>query len=147
MMADTQELDWSMKDIWDKLMRYANDNPVKFVAMSSFFTLGAVPLMMFVAYGIATLIASLVGAVVIELFLLAIGITGLVFVLFFIMCLSVCATSIFAAVYFTYKTVLSNFGKNKSTRIIPCVWPLSSTTDPNECSELQSGDVELDKKK
>ena len=135
-----------MKDFWDKLTRYASDNPVKFVAMGSFFAFGALPLLVFVAYGIATLIASLIGAVVIELFLLAIGITGLAFALFFVTCLSVCATSIFAAAYFMYRIVLTNFGKGRNLRLAH-LWPSSSSTNCDECSEPQPGCLETDKKK
>ena len=138
-----------MKDNWERLTRYADANPVKFVAMGSFLSLGAVPLVVFVAYAIATLIASLIGAVVIELFLLAIGITGLAFVLFFVTCLSVCATSVFAAGYFTYKTVLSSFGVKKADMSFLRVWPLSSGAHSDPCSQPQAGEVELesDKKK
>lgn len=138
-----------MKDLWDKIMRYANTNPVKFVALSCFTTLGAVPLLVFMAYAAATLIASVIGAAVIELFLLAIGITGLAFVFFFITCMSVCTTSVFAAAYFTYKAVTSTFCKSKDLRFRTPVWPFTSSTDPSEFSEPQSGHegVESDKKK
>lgn len=131
-----------MNDVWDKLMKYAADNPVKFVALCSFFTLGAVPLMVFLAYAIATLVASLVGAVVVELFLLAVGITGLAIVLFFVTCLSLCATAIFTAAYFIYTTVS---GKSRNMRF-SYMWPLStSSTDLN--MSPQPGQVESDKKK
>lgn len=138
-----------MKDLVERLTKYAGDNPVKFVALSSFCSLGAIPLLAFVAYGVATVIASLIGAVVMELFLLAVGITGLAFVLFFVTCISVCATSIFGAVYLTYRAAASTLHRGKDFRYnfsrTP-VWPFSSTTDPNEPQSGEQG-VESDKKK
>lgn len=128
------------------MLVYARDNPVKFVALGSFFTLGALPIMGFLAYSAATVIASVIGAVVIELFLLALGITGLAFVLFFVTCMSVCATSVFAAVYFTYKAVSSTIFKSRDLRFRTPVWPFTSTADPVVYSEPQP-EAEPDKKK
>lgn len=127
-----------MKDLWERILKYAQDNPVKFVAMGSFTTLGGVPLLAFLAYSAATLVASVIGAVIMELFLLAVGITGLAFVLFFVTCMSVCATSVFAAAYFTYKMVTSAFCKGKDWRLGTPVWPFISSANPSECSEPQS---------
>lgn len=131
------------------MLVYARDNPVKFVALGSFTTLGAIPVMGFLAYGVATLIASVIGAVVIELFLLAVGITGLAFVLFFVTCLSVCATSVFAAAYFTYKTVTSTVCKNRDLRFRTPVWPFTSSADPGvqPLSDHQEPEAETDKEK
>lgn len=130
-------------------MAYARDNPVKFAALSSFCTLGAIPLLAFLAYSVATIVASVVGAVVIELFLLAMGIMGLAFVLFFVTCISVCTTSVFAASYFTYRAANSTLRKSKDIRFRTPVWPFSSTAVTAEYSEAQSDQQtsEADKKK
>lgn len=136
-----------MKDLRAKIVAYAQEKPVKFAALSSFSTLGAVPILAFLAYCVATIIASIVGAVVIELFFLAIGIMGLAFVMFFVTCISVCATSLFAAVYFTFKAANSTFRKSKDMRFRTPVWPF--TTGTAECSHPQSDHQtsEADKKK
>jgi uncharacterized membrane protein len=128
------------------MMAYARKNPVKFAALSSFCTLGALPVLAFLAYSVATIVTSVVGAVVIELFLLAMGIMGLALVLFFVTCASVCATSVFAAVYFTYKATTSTFKKSKDMRFHMPVWPFSSA---GACSEVQLDHhiPETDKKK
>ena len=137
-----------MKDYWERILLYARDNPVKFVAIGSFATLGALPIIGFLAYSAATIVASIVGAVVIELFLLALGITGLAFVLFFITCISVCATSVFAAAYYTYRAVSSTIFKNNDFRFRTPAWPFTPTTSPEDTPE-QSGtqEDESDKKK
>ncbi len=131
-----------MEDLRNRIMQYANDNPVKFAALSSFCILGAVPLVAFLAYSVATIIASLVGAVVIELVLLAVGITVLAFVLFFVTCISVCITSVFAAVYFTYKAASTTLHKGKNLRLRTPVWPFSNA-EPQSDHETS----EADKKK
>lgn len=137
-----------MKDMWDRMMSCAKENPVKFVALASFCTLGAVPLLAFLAYSVATIVASVVGAVVIELFFLSVGIMGLAFVMFFVTCISVCVTSIFAAAYFTFKAANSTFKKSKEIRFRTPVWPFS-TPGTAEYSQPQSDHQtsEADKKK
>lgn len=126
------------------MVGYAQENPVKFAALSSFCTLGTVPLLAFLAYSVATIVASVVGAVVIEFFLLGVGIMGLAFVLFFVTCASVCATSVFTAIYFTHKVVTSTFRKGKDMRVRTPIWPFSTV----EYSEAQSDQTsEADKKK
>ena len=133
-----------MAEWWNRTLAYANNNPVKFVAVSTFCTLGAVPLLAFLAYSVATLVASIVGAVVIELFLLAMGITGLAFVLFFVTCIAACATSAFAALYFGYQAANSTFRRGKEMRFHAPAWPFSSTTEPQPDDHQTS---EADKKK
>ena len=126
------------------MVGYAQENPVKFAALSSFCTLATVPLLAFLAYTVATIVASVIGAVVIELFLLGMGILGLAFVLFFVTCASVCATSIFTAFYLTYKAATSTFRKGRDMRFRTPVWPFSTV----EYSEAQSDQTsEADKKK
>lgn len=123
---------------WNKLVLYAKENPVKFVAVGSFCVLGAIPLLAFLAYGVSTLIATIVGAIIVELFLLAVGITGLAFILFFATCIAVCATSVFAAVYFSYRAASSTLSKTKSRFVSTPTWPFTSTTAaPNDMSEPQ----------
>ena len=134
-----------MADLWSRVATYAKKSPVKFVAAGSFLTLGAIPVLAFVAYSVATLIASIIGAIVIELFLLAVGITGLAFVLFFVTCISVCITSVFSAVYMSYRVASCTLCKTKS--LSTSVWPFSNS-DLNESFEPQSchGD-DTDKRK
>lgn len=130
-----------MKDLLEKVKMYASENPVKFAALSSFSTLGAIPLLAFLAYTVATLVASVIGAVVIELFLLAMGIMALAFVLFFVTCISVCVTSVFASVYFSYKAVTSAVFKSRDIRFPTSAWPwpFSSTehSEPHQSDDIK----------
>lgn len=135
-----------MKDLWDRTMAYAKENPVKFAALSSFCTLGAVPLLAFLAYSVATIVASVVGAVVIELFFLSMGIMGLAFVMFFVTCISVCVTSVFAAAYFTFKAANTTFKKSRDMRFRTPVWPFSTTTGTADQPQSEQTS-EADKKK
>lgn len=121
----------------DKAASFAKESPVKFVALTSFCTLGALPLISFVVYGVVTLIASIIGALVVELFLLAAGLAGLVFVLIVVTCISACITSLFAAAYFTFNTVASStLFKTRGTRLFLHTpgWPSSpsSNTQPQD---------------
>lgn len=92
-----------MEALLGRISQFATQNPEKFVAISTFVVLGGLPIIGFLAYAVATIIASLIGAVVLELILLGIGITGLAFVLFFVTCISVGATAIFTAMYYSYQ--------------------------------------------
>jgi arginine exporter protein ArgO len=84
-------------------LEYAKENPVKFVAISSFLVLGAIPLVAFLGYSAVAVIASCIVAVIVDLFVISIGAIGLSFVLFVATCMTVCATSVFAGFYFTYR--------------------------------------------
>ena len=85
--------------------------------------------MVFLVYAVATVIASVIGAVVLELILLGVGITGLAFVLFFVTCITTCATAVFAAVYYSYQVANSTWKHTggrafKQSRL----WPRSSSS-------------------
>ena len=134
------------KDFRSRSVDYAYSNPVKFAALCSFCTLGAVPVLAFLVYSVATLIAIVVGALVLELFLLAVGIMGLAFILFFVTCISGCTTSVFAAAYLAYKAANSTFKMSKDTRFRTPVWPFSPNIDATE-PESNHNTSEADKKK
>lgn len=126
----------SMETLLTRISQYATENPAKFIALSSFFVLGGVPIIGFLAYAVATIVASLIGAVVLELILLGIGITGLVFVLLFVTCISLCATSIFMAVYYSYQVASKTWSKSKRSLAWPVRRPPNTVTDRND--ETQS---------
>lgn len=94
-----------MADFMQKVTGFAIANPVKFVALSMFSLLGGLPIAGFLIYAVATVIASLVGAVILELILLAVGITALAFILFSVSCITICVTSVFVAMYYSYQVV------------------------------------------
>ncbi len=127
--------------MWEQVSSYAKKKPVHFVAVSSFCVLSAIPLLGFGAYVITTLIASLIGVIVVELFILAVGLTGLAFVIFFVACISLCATSVFAAVYFSFCAASCTLHRSRKSMRYPLsggipLWPFSSTTsNPSEYSE------------
>ena len=100
--------------VWGGNMKaYASDNPVKFAALGTFILLGAIPFLTFTTYCVATLVICTIGALAVEIFLLALGITGLTFVLFFVTCASVCVTSLFGALLFAYHVASSAMSKAK----------------------------------
>ena len=89
-----------MGDLKEKLLKYATEHPLKFTALATFTTLGGVPIVTFLSYSVATIIASLIGAILLELFLLVIGLVALAFVLFFVSCVTVCVTAVTIALYY-----------------------------------------------
>ena len=129
-------------NVWrGNMMSYAGDNPVKFVALSTFTLVGAIPVLAFTAYCVASLVACIIGAVVVEIFLLALGITGLTFVLFFVTCISLCVTSVFGALLFAYQAVSSTMSKTKGMRfrLAPgSTWPYSSSNNSANSETAQS---------
>lgn len=140
----------SMGDIKDKMMKYATEHPLKFVALATFTTLGGVPVITFLAYSVATIIASLIGAVILELFLLVVGITALAFVLVFVSCATVCVTSLAMAFYYVLAAANCSWKLRKSRHS----WSSSSPTyrhppppDPSRLSEHNDDDEPFDKSK
>ena len=128
-------LDWS--DIRTKLKQFACDHPVQFVGLASFAAFGAIPAGAFAVYAVATLIASLVGALILEVVLLAVGIAGLAIVLFCVTCVSGCVVSVFSALYYSYR--LASCTVKKARR----PWPISN---PSDFSQTQT-DEPFDKTK
>ena len=113
----------------DTVMDFAKENPIKFVSLGTFITLGAVPLLAFLGYATAAVVASIIGAVLLDLFLISLAAVGLGLVLCCVTCVSLCTTSVFGAFYLGFravkKTAATGFRlKNKST------WP--PTADPND---------------
>lgn len=123
--------DFKMGDLIEKVLKFANDHPIQFVALLVFCCLGGVPLVVFLVYAVATVIASIIGAVVLELILIGIGITGLAFVLFFVTCITTCATAIFMAVYYSYQVANSTWKHTGGKAFRQSgLWPSSSSHSP-----------------
>jgi len=128
-------------------LSYGAVNPFKTIALLSFSALGAIPVLVFVAYLVATLLGVVIGSVVVELILLGAGLTCLAFVLFFVTCITLCVTSIFGAIYFSYKIAtgtLSSAGIHfrLSRRLSP-----SQSTAGSHSGEEREGVSEVDKMK
>jgi len=119
-LFDTQKMNW--KEMKQQICQYGCAHPVKFVGISSFLAMGGVPIVAFLIYAVCSIIASVVGAIVAALFLLAVGITGLAFTLFFVGCATAGVVSMFSAAYFTYRLASCTVKK------APRVWPVSSPT-------------------
>lgn len=126
-----------MADFLTKMTDMAKDRPIQFVALTSFLIIGGVPIASFLAYAIATVIASVIGVILFELFLLAVGATGLVVTLSFVACASGAIVSLFAAVYYTYRIAVGTVKKAKRCRTH---WPLSGTPDLSETQPDESFD-------
>ncbi len=113
----------------EMVMDFAKENPIKFVSLGTFITLGAVPLLAFLGYVATAVVASVIGAILVDLFLISLAAVGLGLVLCCVTCASLCATSVFGAFYLGFRAVKKTadvgfrLGK-KST------WP--STADPND---------------
>ena len=86
-----------------KAKQMAHEDPVKFVATASFLALGAVPLAGFLAYAVVTLIATIIGGIIVQVALLGLGIACLAFVLVIVGCLTGCIVSGFATLYYSYR--------------------------------------------
>lgn len=135
-----------MGDIKDKVLKYASEHPMKFTALATFTTLGGVPIITFLAYSVATIIASLIGAIILELFLLVVGIAALAFVLVFVSCATVCVTSLAMALYYVLAAANCTWKLRKSR------YSWSSPTyrhppDPSRLSEQNDDDEPFDKSK
>ena len=117
------------KDICD----YAKQNPVKFFTISSFLSLGAIPLLSFLGFALTAVIASFVGAVILDAFLISAAAVGLGFVLCFVGCASLCCTSLFGICYYSFGAVKCTVGKGcKLTGFRLCqksTWPLTAKED------------------
>lgn len=130
----------NLRDLVAKMTDLATDRPIEFVALTSFLILGGVPIATFLAYAIATLLASVIGVVFFELFLLAIGATGLAIALSFVVCASSVIVSIFAALYYSYRIAVGTVKKARAP------WPFSGSPTPADPSETQP-DESFDKDK
>lgn len=117
------------KNLCDKVINYASENPIKFVSLGSFLTLGAVPLLAFLGYVATAVVVSVIGVILVDLFLIIIAAVGLGLVLCCVTCLSLCATSVFGASYLSFRAVQKmadvGFRLNKKS-----TWP--STADPKD---------------
>ena len=102
---------------WKVVQQYACGHPVKFVGLATFLALGGVPIATFLVYAVCTIIASVIGAIVAALVLLAVGITVLGFTLVFVGCATAGVVSMFSAVYFGYRF---------ATCTVKKAWPTSN---------------------
>lgn len=129
-LLDGPKMSWD--DLSTRMGRFAIEHPIQFVAVTSFIALGGIPVATFLVYAIATLIACLVGALMFELFLLALGITGLAFALFFVVCISSGIVSVFMALYYSYQLATGTLKRVKQ--------PWRHSVIPSESSDTQSDD-------
>ena len=136
----------TMEGLKNSALTYGAVNPFKAFALVSFSVLGAIPVLVFVAYFVATLVAVVIGSVVVELFLLGVGITCLAFVLFFVTCITLCISSMFGALYFSYKVASSTLSSGIRFRLSRRIFP-SQSTSSSHSGEEREGVSEVDKMK
>ena len=86
-------------------MRYAKQNPVKFFSISSFLGMGAIPVLGFLGFALTAVVGSIIGALVLDAFLISVAAVGLGVVLFFVACTTICCTSAFGLCYLGFCTV------------------------------------------
>ena len=125
----------SMGELKDKTVKFASQQPIKFVALATFVALGGVPIGSFLAYSIVTVIASLIGAVLVELFLLVIGVAALAFVLCFVGCVTACVTMMATALYYGFCAAYCTWTAGKRGSSL-----LSSRYHPARSSDQHGGD-------
>lgn len=101
-----------------RLQQFGRSNPVQFVAVTAFAVMAGIPVATFLAYAIGTLIASLIGALVLEVVLLFGGIMVLGIALFVVVSLTACITAIFASVYYAYRATVYAVDKRKRVRVV-----------------------------
>lgn len=102
----------------ERLQQFGRSNPVQFVAVAAFAVMAGIPVATFLAYAIGTLIASLVGALVLEVVLLFGGIMVLGIALFVVVSLTACITAIFASIYYAYRATIYAVDKGKFARAV-----------------------------
>ena len=132
----------SMGELKDKIIKFATQQPIKFVCIATFLALGGVPIGVFLSYTVITVIASLIGAVVVELFLLVIGIAALAFVLCFVACMTACVTFAAMALYYGFTAAYSTWTMGKHGSSL-----LSSRYRSSRSSEHNDDDETFDKSK
>ena len=103
-------------DLSTRLLQFGRSNPVQFVAVAAFAAMAGIPVAVFLAYAIGTLLASLVGALVLEVVLLFGGIVVLGIALFVVLSLTACITAIFASLYYAYRATAYAVDKGKWVR-------------------------------
>ncbi len=129
---------------------YGAANPLKMFAFLSFSVLGAIPVLAFAAYAVATLVAIVIGSVVVELFLLVAGIICLAFILFFVTCITLCVTSVFGALVMSYRLASSILGSNRFPFTLSqqrSAWLHSSSRSSSSSQQRDGEEVEDDKTK
>lgn len=138
-----------MGDIKECVSKFACEHPVKFIAMLTFGTLGAIPITTFLSYSAVTMILSLIGAIMVELFLLVVGVSALVFVLLFVSCTTFCVTGAFAVLYYSFAKVNSTWKSKRSPGSGSSLWSSSRyhPPDPSRLSEQNDDDESFDKSK
>ena len=116
------------------IMAYARANPVKFFSISSFLTLGGIPIFAFLGWALAAVVASIVGAVLLDVFLISLAAVALVSVLCCVTCASLCATSVFGVCYLGVRAVgcaVKKTGEVGFRLNQKSTWP-GTTADPND---------------
>ena len=117
-------------DVSTRLLQFGRSNPVQFVAVAAFAVMAGIPVAIFLAYAIGTLIASLVGALVLEVVLLFGGVVVLGIALFVVVSLTACTTAIFASLYYAYRATVYAVDKRKRVTSVQLPSSESAETDP-----------------
>ena len=97
-----------------KIVQYALQNPIKFVALLSLAVTGAVPVVAFLLYVAGTVVCTVVAAVVLDLALLALGVFGLALALCFVCCISGGVVGLFSLVYFGYRAAVGGLNRARA---------------------------------
>ena len=122
-----------------KLIHFAQNSPIKFVALLTLLVTGAVPVGAFLLYAAGTIVCTVIAAVVLDLSLLVFGVFGLALALCFAGCITAGVAGLFAVVYFAYTVAVGSL-KSARARLTPS----NDTSTPGTSSE---DDESFDKNK
>lgn len=127
-MSSTTEREAYLGDRLSKVVRFAQQNPIKFVALLSLLVTGALPVGAFLLYATGTVVCTVVAAIVLDLALLAFGVFGLALALCVVGCITGGVAGLFSVVYFSYKAAVGSLNKAKA-RLTPSTIASSSGTN------------------
>ena len=126
--SQTDPGDWQ-----SRMLHFATQNPIKFVAVLSMAVTGVVPVGVFLLYAAGTVVCTLVAAVVLDVALLACGVFVLALALCCVGCITGGVAGIFSVVYFGYKAATGSVRKAKA-RLAPSTITPSSHPPPSSSS-------------
>ena len=122
-----------------KLIHFAQNSPIKFVALLTLLVTGAVPVGAFLLYAAGTVVCTVLAAVILDLCLLVFGVFGLALALCFAGCISAGVAGLFAMVYFAY-TVAGRSLKSARAR-------LTTSNDTSSSGTSSEDEESFDKNK
>jgi hypothetical protein len=116
-----------------KIILFAQQSPIKFVALVTLLVTGAVPVGAFLLYAAGTVACTIIAAVVLDLSLLVFGVFCLALALCFAGCITGGVAGLFAVVYVAYRAAVESF-KGAKARLTPSTVTSSDTSSEDDAT-------------